>query len=249
MIKKMKTQNKITSILSMALVMVFSASLLNVDSVLLKAQKVGDVITAEKQKSLTPEAILNGLKEGNERYMNNMLTDYDYKSQISKTATGQYPEAVILSCIDSRVPVEHVFDKGVGDVFVARVAGNTVNPDILGSIEYGAAVAGSKLIVIMGHEACGAVKASIDKAQLSSNADVLLGRVQPAIDAVKGYGSDRSSKNSAFVDEVVHTNVHMTIDEMLEKSPVLKGLLDKGEIMVVGAYYDLDSGKVTFVEK
>ncbi len=209
----------------------------------------GDVITASDQAALTPEAILQGLKDGNDRYMNNDLTPTDYMAQIAATASGQYPEAVILSCIDSRVPVEQVFDKGVGDVFVARVAGNTVNPDILGSIEYGAAVAGSKLIVVMGHEACGAIKASIDKAQLSSNADVLLGRVQPAIDAVKGYDADRTSKNSAFVDAVVNTNVHVTIDEMLAKSPVLKGLLDKGEIMVVGAYYDLDTGKVTFVEK
>jgi len=244
----MKTLNKLTSIFSMAMLFLLSGSFLNSDSSLIHAQKVGDVITAEKQKSLTPEAILQGLKDGNMRYMNNDLTDLDYKAQISATASGQYPEAVILSCIDSRVPVEQVFDKGVGDVFVARVAGNTVNPDILGSIEYGAAVAGSKLIVVMGHEACGAVKASIDKAQLSSNADVLLGRVQPAIDAVKGYDADRSSGNSAFVDEVVNTNVSVTIDEMLAKSPVLKGLLDKGEIMVVGAYYDLDTGKVTFVE-
>lgn len=245
----MKTLNKVISIFSLAMLVVLSASFLNTDNSLVNAQKSGDVITAEKQKSLTPEAILQGLKDGNMRYMNNNLTDLDYKAQISATASGQYPEAVILSCIDSRVPVEQVFDKGVGDVFVARVAGNTVNPDILGSIEYGAAVAGSKLIVVMGHEACGAVKASIDKAQLSSNADVLLGRVQPAIDAVKGYDADRSSGNSAFVDAVVNTNVHVTIDEMLEKSPVLKGLLDKGEIMVVGAYYDLDTGKVTFVEK
>lgn len=243
----MKTLNKLTSILSMAMLMIFAVSLVNIDSTILNAQK-SEVITAEKQKSLTPESILQGLKDGNMRYMNNNLTPLDYKAQISATATGQYPEAVILSCIDSRVPVEQVFDKGVGDVFVARVAGNTVNPDILGSIEYGAAVAGSKLIVVMGHEACGAVKASIDKAQLSSNADVLLERVHPAIEAVKGYDSDRSSGNSAFVDEVINTNVNMTIDEMLEKSPVLKGLLDKGEIMVVGAYYDLDTGKVTFIE-
>lgn len=208
----------------------------------------GDIITASDQAALTPETILQGLKDGNERYINNDLTPTDYKAQIAATASGQYPEAVILSCIDSRVPVEQVFDKGVGDVFVARVAGNTVNPDILGSIEYGAAVAGSKLIVVMGHEACGAVKASIDKARLSSNADVLLERVHPAIEAVKGYDADRTSGNSAFVDEVINTNIQMTIDEMLVESPVLQGLLDQGEIMVVGAYYDLDTGKVTFVE-
>ena len=212
------------------------------------AQLVGDVITAEDQEAMTASGILEDLKAGNERYVNNNLTDYDYKEQIRKTVSGQFPEAVILSCIDSRVPVENVFDKGVGDIFVARVAGNTVNPDILGSIEYGAAVAGSKLVVVMGHEACGAVKASIDKAQLSSNADVLLERVHPAIEAVEGYSADRTSGNAAFVDEVVKTNVDLTIEEMLEESPVLKNLLDEGEIMVVGAYYDLDTGKVTFVE-
>lgn len=239
--------NKPTYIFGLALMFMFNAcaNAQNDSSVKLD----GATITASDQAAMTPEGILQGLKDGNERYINNNLTPLDYKSQIKATATGQFPEAVILSCIDSRVPVENVFDKGVGDVFVARVAGNTINPDILGSIEYGAAVAGSKLIVVMGHEACGAVKASIDKAQLSSNADVLLARVQPAIDAVKGYDADRSSKNSGFVDEVVNTNVHMTIDEMLVKSPVLKGMLDKGEIMVVGAYYDLDTGKVTFLDK
>lgn len=238
---------KPTYLLGLALLFVFSAcaQAQNESSVKLD----GDVITATDQAALTPEGILQGLKDGNMRYMSNDLTPIDYKAQIAATASGQFPEAVILSCIDSRVPVEQVFDKGVGDVFVARVAGNTVNPDILGSIEYGAAVAGSKLIVVMGHEACGAVKASIDNAQLSSNADVLLERVHPAIEAVKGYDADRSSANAEFVDEVVNTNVHMTIDEMLEESPVLQGLLDKGEIMVVGAYYDLDTGKVTFVEK
>jgi len=238
--------NKPTFLIAVALMLTISAC--SQQSQTPEVQLDGDTISASEQAALTPEAILQGLKDGNDRYMNNDLTPTDYIAQIAATASGQYPEAVILSCIDSRVPVEQVFDKGVGDVFVARVAGNTVNPDILGSIEYGAAVAGSKLIVVMGHEACGAVKASIDKAQLSSNADVLLGRVQPAIDAVKGYDADRSSGNSAFVDEVVNTNVSVTIDEMLAKSPVLKGLLDKGEIMVVGAYYDLDTGKVTFVE-
>ncbi len=209
---------------------------------------VSDVITAEDQENLTPEAILASFKEGNERFTENNLTPRNYQAQVVATTSAQYPKAVVLSCIDSRVPVEKVFDKGVGDIFVARVAGNTVNPDILGSIEYGAAVAGSKLVVVLGHEACGAVKAAIDKADLSDNADVLLGRVQPAIDAIEGYASDRTSKNAQFVDEVVNKNVEYTINEMKVKSPVLKGMVDKNEIMVVGAYYDLDTGKVTFVE-
>tara|TARA_R110001599_G_scaffold184627_5_gene378650 strand:+ start:89863 stop:90600 length:738 start_codon:yes stop_codon:yes gene_type:complete len=209
---------------------------------------MGDVFTAEDQANLTPEAILSSFKVGNERYINNNLTSRDYKAQVIATKSAQYPKAVVLSCIDSRVPVEKVFDKGVGDIFVARVAGNTVNPDILGSIEYGAAVAGSKLIVVLGHEACGAVKAAIDKAELSDNADILLGRVQPAIDAVEGYENNRTSKNAEFVDKVVNKNVEYTINEMMVKSPVLKGMVDKNEIMVVGAYYDLDTGKVTFVE-
>lgn len=208
----------------------------------------GDTITAEEQAALTPEQILTSFEEGNERYMNNNLTPRDYSAQIAATSTGQYPKAVILSCIDSRVPVEKVFDKGVGDVFVARVAGNTVNPDILGSIEYGAAVAGSKLVVVMGHEACGAVKAAIDKADLSDNADVLLGRIQPAIDRLNSYAGDQSTKNADYVDQVVNTNVSTTIEAMLIESPVLKSMQDDGKIKIVGAYYDLDTGKVTFVE-
>lgn len=209
---------------------------------------IGDTITAEEQAALTPEQILTSFEEGNERYMNNNLTPRDYSAQIAATSTGQYPKAVILSCIDSRVPVEKVFDKGVGDVFVARVAGNTVNPDILGSIEYGAAVAGSKLVVVMGHEACGAVKAAIDKAELSDNADVLLGRIQPAIDRLNSYAGDQSTKNADYVDQVVNTNVSTTIEAMLIESPVLKSMQDDGKIKIVGAYYDLDTGKVTFVE-
>lgn len=208
----------------------------------------GDTITAEEQAALTPETILTSFKEGNDRYMNNELTQRDYSAQIAATKSGQYPKAVVLSCIDSRVPVEHVFDKGVGDIFVARVAGNTVNPDILGSIEYGAAVAGSKLIVVMGHEACGAVKAAIDKADLSENADVLLARVQPAIDKLNAYADDQSSKNADYVDQVVRTNVSSTIEEMLIESPVLKSMQDEGTIKIVGAYYDLDTGKVTFLD-
>lgn len=208
----------------------------------------GDTITAAEQAALTPDEILTSFEEGNVRYMNNDLTPRDYSAQIAATSTGQYPKAVILSCIDSRVPVEKVFDKGVGDVFVARVAGNTVNPDILGSIEYGAAVAGSKLVVVMGHEACGAVKAAIDKAELSDNADVLLGRIQPAIDRLNSYAGDQSSKNADYVDQVVNTNVSTTIEEMLIESPVLKSMQDEGKIKIVGAYYDLDTGKVTFVE-
>ncbi len=242
--------NKTLSVLGLMAIFLMTACTTNNrgDDYSANTELVSEVLTAETQESLTPEQILQELKEGNERFVTNSLTPRDYQSQVQKTASGQFPGAVILSCIDSRVPVEKVFDKGVGDVFIARVAGNTVNPDILGSIEYGAAVAGSKLIVVMGHEACGAVKASIDQAELSDNADVLLERINPAIAAVQGY-DDRSSRNAEFVDDVVNTNVTMTIDEMLEESPVLKSLLDQGEIMVVGAYYDLDTGKVTFVNR
>ncbi|MEP2568239.1 MAG: carbonic anhydrase family protein [Balneola sp.] len=208
----------------------------------------GNVFSAEEQSKLTPDDILDSFKEGNERYMNNNLTPRDYKAQVIATKAGQYPKAVVLSCIDSRVPVEKVFNKGVGDIFVARVAGNTVNPDILGSIEYGTAVAGSKLVVVLGHEACGAVKAAIDKADLSDNADILLGRIQPAIDRLNSYAGQQTSKNGEYVDEVVRTNVHTTIEEMLIESPVLKSLQDQGKIKIVGAYYDLDTGKVTFME-
>ena len=164
-----------------------------------------------------------------------------------ETATGQYPEAFMLSCIDSRVPVEAVFDKGIGDVFVGRVAGNIIDEDILGSMEYACKVAGSKLIVVLGHEGCGAVKAAIDGEELG-NITALLAHIQPAIEETQHVDGDRTSNNKAFVEAVIKENVRNSIDVIRAKSPLLKEMIDKGEIKIVGAYYSLQNGAVSFLE-
>ena len=154
---------------------------------------VSDVVTSEKQASMTPDQILQGMKEGNERFVNNNLTQRDYKAQVQATSGGQHPEAVIISCIDSRVPVEQVFDKGIGDVFVARVAGNFVNEDILGSTEFGTAVAGSKVVIVMGHAACGAVKAAIDDVEMG-NITAMLSKIKPAVEMTEEYEGDKNNR-------------------------------------------------------
>lgn len=212
-----------------------------------KTDLSSDVITQDDQAALTPQAIIQGLKEGNERYVNNNLTPRDYQAQVKAAAKGQYPEAIIISCVDSRVPVENVFDKGVGDIFVARVAGNFVNEDILGSSEFATAVAGSKVVVIMGHEACGAVKAAIDGVEMG-NITAMLDKIEPAIEMTAGYQGDRSTANNDYVTEVVNNNVVNTIAEMRKNSPIIAELERNGEVVIAGAFYDLDTGKVTFLE-
>lgn len=209
---------------------------------------VSDVVTSEQQASLSPDDILQGMKEGNERFVNNNLTQRDYKAQVQATTGGQYPEAVIISCIDSRVPVEQVFDKGVGDVFVARVAGNFVNEDILGSTEYGTAVAGSKVIVVMGHKSCGAVKAAIDDVQMG-NITAMLSKIKPAVEMTENFEGDRSTGNDEYVTEVVKNNVRHTIAEMRENSSIIADLERNGDVVIAGAFYDLETGAVTFLDQ
>lgn len=210
-------------------------------------QLSSDVITAEDQNELTPEEIIQGLKDGNERYVNNNLTPKDFQSQVKATASGQFPEAIILSCVDSRVPVENVFDKGVGDIFVARVAGNFSNEDILGSAEFATAVAGSKVVIVMGHEACGAVKAAIDGVEMG-NITEMLDKIEPAIEMTENYDGEQSSSNNDYVTEVVNNNVRNTIAEMRENSPIIAELERNGDVVIAGAFYDLDTGKVTFLD-
>lgn len=207
-----------------------------------------DVITQEDQAALTPEDILQGLKDGNERFMNNNLTARDYPAQIRATTDGQYPEAVVIACIDSRVPVENIFDKGVGDIFVARVAGNFVNEDILGSTEFATAVAGSKVVVVMGHEHCGAVKSAIDDVEMG-NITALLSNIKPAVErAEESYEGDETSSNDEFVTEVVNTNVRYTIEQMRERSSIIAELERNGDVVIAGAFYDLDTGEVMFLD-
>jgi carbonic anhydrase len=206
---------------------------------------VNEVLTQEQRDALTPDEVLNMFKEGNERFINNDLTARDHSAQVRESASGQFPKAVVLSCLDSRVPVEDVFDRGIGDVFVGRVAGNFVNEDLLGSMEFACKVAGSKLILVMGHEHCGAVKAAIDDVKLG-NITAMLSKIRPAVEKTE-YEGDRTSANNSFVHEVCISNVKHTIDQIRANSPILKEMEDKGEIKIVGAVYDMDTGVVSFL--
>ena len=205
------------------------------------------VITAEQQKALTPDSVLTGLKDGNTRFVNNNVTARDHSSLVRNASFGQFPKAVILSCLDSRIPVEDVFDKGIGDIFVARVAGNIVNDDILGSMEFGCKVSGAKLIVVLGHSSCGAVKAAIDNVKLG-NITSLLNKIKPAVLKSQNFAGDKTSKNAEFTDVVGKNNVLNSIEVIKTKSPILKEMIDKGEIKIVGAYYNMKTGEVTFIE-
>jgi carbonic anhydrase len=205
------------------------------------------VLTAAEQKSLTPDQVLSSLKEGNKRFINGTLTLRDHSKQIRAGVNGQFPKAIILSCIDSRVPVEDVFDKGIGDLFVARVAGNIVNEDILGSMEFSCKVSGAKLVLVIGHEYCGAIKGAIDKVNLG-NLTGLLKKITPAVDACQHYTGTKSSKDAGFVDLVIRENVKMTVANIRRHSPILKEMEEVSEIKIVGAYYDMDNGEVTFFE-
>lgn len=205
------------------------------------------VLTAEEQKKLTPDDVLRGLREGNKRFAAGNLTLRDHSKQIRDAVNGQFPKAVILSCIDSRVPVEDVFDKGIGDLFVARVAGNIVNEDILGSMEFSCRVAGAKLVLVIGHEYCGAVKGAIDQVSLG-HLSGLLQKIQPAVHACSDYSGVRSAKNPEFVDMVIRKNVELTVQNIRSRSSILHGMEKAGEIKIVGAYYDMDNGEVTFFD-
>lgn len=201
--------------------------------------------TKESQSSMTPEAALTMLKVGNARYVENRMLQRDYLKQTQQTATGQYPFAAILGCIDSRVPAETVFDQGIGDIFNVRIAGNFINTDILGSLEFACKVAGSKLIVVLGHTSCGAVKGACDHVQLG-NLTEMLGKIKPAVDAVTDETADRSSANASFVQKVIDMNVRMSLEAIMSNSPVLREMYENGEIDIVGAMYDVKTGKVDF---
>lgn len=205
-------------------------------------------ITAEQQQAITPQQVLTNLMDGNERYVNGAISDPNIKANIATTSQSQHPSAVILSCLDSRVIVENVFDQGIGDIFVARVAGNIENNDILGSFEFATKLAGAKLILVLGHEACGAVKGACDHAELG-NLTTLLEKIQPAINAVKDQFSetDRNSSNLNFVNQAAKENVRITINNIRKKSPILAEMETNGEINIIGAYYSLQTGKVTLL--
>lgn len=207
---------------------------------------IGNVITKKEQDAMSPDDVMKSLIDGNARFMKNNLTSRNYSEQVTNSATGQFPEAVILSCLDSRIPVENVFDKGIGDLFVARVAGNFVNEDMLGSMEFACKVSGSKLILVLGHNNCGAINAAVDDVKLG-NITPMLQKIKPAVAMVE-YKGDRTSSNSEFVAMACESNVENTIAKIRKDSPILKEMEDNGEIKIVGAVYSLETGKVEWLE-
>jgi len=202
-------------------------------------------LTKEERDSMTPAQVIDELKKGNERFRTGKMAERNYLAEKRSSAAGQYPAAVILGCLDSRVPAEIIFDAGIGDTFVGRVAGNVVNDDMLGSMEFGCAVAGAKVVLVLGHTACGAVKGAIDDVVLS-NLTGLLARIKPAIPATKFEG-EKSSKNPTYVDAVARTNVKLVLADIRRRSPTLEQLEKKGNIQISGAMYDLATGAVEFV--
>jgi len=198
------------------------------------------------QTATSPSAALARLKDGNARFLAGESTDRDYAQQINATASGQFPFASVISCLDSRAAPEILFDQGIGDLFVGRVAGNIVNDDLLGSLEFGSKVAGSKLIVVLGHTECGAVKGACDYVELG-NLTGLLDKIEPAIDAVPVDGGDRSSSNAAFVREVTDMNVRLTVTSITQRSPVLAEMVAAGDLQIVGAVYDISTGQVNWL--
>ena len=209
------------------------------------AQTPRGALSKEARDRMTPQQVIDELKKGNERFRNGKASAKDYRDQQRTSAAGQYPAAAIVGCVDSRAPAEIIFDAGIGDAFNSRLAGNVINDDVVGSLEFACAVAGAKLILLFGHTACGAVKGAIDDVEMG-NLTGLLARIKPAITATK-FSGDRSSKNAAYVDAVARTNVTVGIENIRRRSPILSDLEKKGSILIAGAMYDLATGAVDFV--
>jgi carbonic anhydrase len=201
-------------------------------------------LSKDDRDRMSPEQILDELKAGNERFRSGQMAGIDYRQQQLASAAGQYPAAVILGCVDSRGPAEIIFDVGIGDIFNARVAGNVISDDLLGSLEFACAAAGAKAIVLLGHTACGAIKGAIDKVELG-HLNRVLARISPAI-AATTFSGERSSKNPAFVDAVAQTNVRLGIEEIRQRSSILAELEHTKAIRIAGAMYDLATGAVRF---
>lgn len=201
-----------------------------------------DALSKAQRDALTPEQIIEAMKRGNERFRKGVRKERNYLNEQRASASGQYPAAVLLSCIDSRAPAEVIMDLGIGDIFNCRVAGNVENPDILGSMEFACKLAGAKVVLVMGHTACGAVKGAIDNAELG-NLTGLLSKIKPAVQATQ-YTGERSGQNPSFVDAVARKNVEVTLADIRKDSPVLAELESKGEIKITGAMYNLETGVV-----
>ncbi len=202
-------------------------------------------LTKEIQETITPKTALELLKEGNKRFVNNLKVNRNLLQQANETSDGQHPFAVILSCIDSRTSAELIFDQGLGDIFSVRIAGNILNEDILGSMEFGCKVAGSKIIVVLGHTKCGAVKGACDHIEMG-NLTSLLSKIRPAVDDETTTKENRNSSNAVFVENVATINVKRTVKSIQERSPILKEMIASGQIGIVGGTHDISTGIVTF---
>jgi carbonic anhydrase len=205
------------------------------------------VQTRERQITLSPDDALKELKAGNERFLTQTMRNCDLLGQVRATAGGQYPFAVVIGCIDSRVPPELVFDQRIGDIFSARIAGNVADDDVIGSAEFATKLAGAKLIVVLGHSECGAVKGAIDGAELGMLTN-LLKRIKPAIDASRNFAGEHTSKNRDFVQQVATNNARLAAQGLERDSPVLGDLITKGELRIVAAMHDVSTGRITFLE-
>ena len=215
-------------------------------SLLISDQARADALTRAQRDELTPEQIIEVMKKGNERFRKGERKDRNYLREQKASASGQYPAAALLTCIDSRAPAEVIMDLGIGDIFNSRVAGNIENPDILGSLEFACKLAGAKVVLVMGHTACGAIKGAIDNAELG-NLTGLLARIRPAVQATS-YSGERTAKNYAFVDAVAQKNVELTVANIRKDSTVLAELESKGGIKITGAMYNLETGAVEFLD-
>jgi len=204
-------------------------------------------LTKEMQAAITPAMALDLLKQGNLRFVNNLKINRNLLQQANETSDGQHPFAVILSCIDSRTSAELIFDQGLGDVFSIRIAGNVVNEDILGSMEFGCKVAGAKIIVVLGHTKCGAVKGACDHVEMG-NLTALLTKIRPAVDDELTVSENRNSSNSDFVEKVSTINVKRTVRSIMERSPILRDMIKAGQIGIVGGMHDITTGVVDFNE-
>lgn len=202
-------------------------------------------LTKQMQEQISPSQALDLLKEGNKRFINNLKINRNLLQQANDTSDGQHPFAVILSCIDSRTSAELIFDQGLGDIFSVRIAGNIINEDILGSMEFGCKLAGSKIIVVLGHSSCGAVKGACDNAKLG-HLTGLLEKISPAVEAEKTVTENRTSSNAEFVNKVTQINVEHTVELILKQSPIIKEMVDKGEIGIVGGIHNIQTGEVFF---
>lgn len=204
-------------------------------------------LTKEMQSEITPSVAMDLLRKGNDRFINNLKVNRNLLQQANETSDGQHPFAVILSCIDSRTSAELIFDQGLGDIFSIRIAGNIINEDILGSMEFGCKVAGAKIIVVMGHTKCGAVKGACDHVEMGS-LTALLTKIQPAVYEEQTVTENRTSNNAEFVEKVSSINIKRTVHGIIERSPILKEMIEAGEIGIVGGVHDIATGAVSFYE-